>query len=113
MNYICMYLFLRVKDGREFHQINPVQTLIYSRCLSSCLQQREIFLFSASFFPIRNLLHWGEKLPQKYVLIQKHPKSTASLLSDYSDYRIGLKLAVGVGIWARSSLPPGSPGPNI
>ncbi len=28
MNYVCRYLFLRFKDGREFHQINPSQTLI-------------------------------------------------------------------------------------
>ncbi len=27
MNYVCGYLFLQFKDGREFHQINPSQTL--------------------------------------------------------------------------------------
>ncbi len=26
--YVCRYLFLRFKDGREFRQINPSQTLM-------------------------------------------------------------------------------------
>ena len=31
MNYVCGYLFLQLKDGHEFRQINPSQTLmIYS-----------------------------------------------------------------------------------
>ncbi len=28
MNYFCGYLFLRFNDGREFLQINPLQTLM-------------------------------------------------------------------------------------
>ncbi len=28
MTYVCGYLFLRLKDGREFRQINPSQILM-------------------------------------------------------------------------------------
>ncbi len=39
MNYVCRYLFLRDKVGREFRQINPSQTLMNLQYRSSlCLQ---------------------------------------------------------------------------
>ncbi len=31
MHYVCGYLFLRLKDGRQFRQINPSQTLMNSQ----------------------------------------------------------------------------------
>ena len=77
MNYVCGYLFLRFKDGCEFHQIDASQTLVNLQCIKIEPHQTDDDLYLAELGTYVLFLSQGKPVgtpdPSTYYrILQEH-----------------------------------------